>query len=43
MKPFHWLWLIPTTLITAALFTHAAPLAAVGIGLAAALSLSGSI
>jgi hypothetical protein len=43
MKPFNWLWLIPTTIITAALFTRAEHLVAVGIGLAAALSLSGSI
>ncbi|HEX8071326.1 MAG TPA: hypothetical protein VF546_15330 [Pyrinomonadaceae bacterium] len=40
---FSWVWLIPTALIALALLARAAPLVAAGIGLAAALSLSGSI
>ena len=40
---FYWLWLFPAAIIGAAALARSEHLAAVGIGLAAALSLSGSI
>ena len=43
MRPFFWVWLIPAALIALATLTRAEPLIALSIGLAAALSLSGSI
>lgn len=43
MRPFYWLWLIPATIITAATLARAEHFVAIGIGLAASLSLSGSI
>lgn len=42
-KPFSWVWLFPASLIAVAAFAGATPLTALGIGLAAGLSLSGSI
>jgi hypothetical protein len=43
MRPFSWIWLIPAALVALATLTRGEPLIAIGIGLAAALSLSGSI
>ena len=40
---FSWVWLIPAGFIALATLTRDEPLIALGIGLAAALSLSGSI
>jgi hypothetical protein len=41
--PFSWVWSLPAVLVAAGLALGFAPAAAFGIGLAAALSLSGSI
>ena len=38
-----WIWLAPALWIAAALFLKSGPLAAIGIGLVAGFSLSGSI
>ena len=38
-----WIWLVPAAWIAAALYTQSGPLAAVGIGLIAGFSLTGSV
>jgi len=43
MSSFYWLWFIPATIIAAAAIAGNQHLVALGIGLAGALSLSGSI
>jgi hypothetical protein len=42
-QPFAWVWSLPALLIAAGLALGLTPAAAFGIGLAAALSLSGSV
>ena len=43
MRQFSWVWLIPAALIAVAALTRTEALIALGIGIAAALPLSGSI
>jgi hypothetical protein len=42
-RRYVWMWLIPAAMVVAGLLTQTSGLAAYGIGLAAALSLSGSV
>ena len=42
-QPFSWVWAIPALLVAAGLTLEFSPASAFGIGLAAALSLSGSV
>ena len=42
-RPFSWVWLLPALLVALGLALGSVPAAAFGVGLAAALSLSGSV
>lgn len=42
-RPFSWVWLLPALLVAIGLALGLMPAAALGVGLAAALSLSGSV
>ncbi len=43
LRVFYWIWLVPLTIIVAASIAGNEHMVAVGVGLAGALSLSGSI